>query len=177
MNEPNSSPNQLDVSEYQPYYEPYIGLVTETDILEALKTQLDELTGVLSTLSADLANQIHPPYTWSIKQVIGHCIDNERVFGYRASRFASGDQTELPGYEQDEYVANMDYESCNLEQLLDEFVSLRHSNRLFLERMSNSCWDKTGTCDGKKISVRAIAFLLVGHLRHHLNIIRKRLSR
>ena len=176
MDESEASRNQLNKSEYQPYYEPYIGLVNETDILDALHSQPEELNGVLMGLSNEQACKLHAPYTWSIKQVLGHCIDNERVFGYRVSRFASGDETELPGYEQNEYVANMDYENCSLSKLQDEFIALRNSNQLFLSRLADGCWDRSGTCDGKRITVRAIAFLLVGHLRHHLNIVQKRLT-
>ncbi|MEM7455125.1 MAG: DinB family protein [Planctomycetota bacterium] len=163
--------------EHDSYYAPYLQLVTETDLMEQLETQPGRLWSLLGDVTADEADLLHAPYTWSIKEVIGHCIDNERVFGYRALRFASGDSTDLPGYDQDSYVANSHYEPLKLDDLLTEFEYVRRANIAMLKRISPESWNHRGTNDGKEITVRAIAWLLAGHLRHHLNIIRKRIGK
>ncbi len=161
--------------EYAEYYEPYMQLVGESDLLVALDDQIAEFNGTLD-ISESEAEVSHEPYTWTIKQVVGHLIDNERVFAYRAMRFAVADPIELPGYEQDDYVANSDYQTVTLQQLKDEFVQLRKSNLLMLRRIRPAAWNNRGTSDGREMTVRAIACLLVGHVRHHLQIVGDRLA-
>jgi len=163
-------------TEYLPYYEPYLSLVGETDMLEGMETQARELREILDSIPEPEAQQIHSPYTWTIKQVIGHVIDNERVFAYRAMRFAVGDSTDLPGYEQDDYIANGDFENVTLAELVDELSALRVANLAMFRRFKPSAWSNSGTADGKEITVRAIACLQIGHMRHHLNIIKKRVA-
>ena len=163
------------VDEYEAYYQPYMDLVTESDLLIALESQIAEVTETLN-LDESAASTIHDPYSWTIKQVVGHMIDNERVFAYRAMRFAVADSTDLPGYDQDDYVAESDYESVSLEALTQELVRLRKSNLMMLRRIQPESWSFRGRCDGREITVRAIACLLVGHVRHHLQIIERRLG-
>ena len=170
------SPSELSPSEHDPFYGQYIGLVHESSIFNALEDQIDELISTVAGCDAETANAVHPPYAWTIKEVIGHCIDNERVFGYRVSRIAAADPTPMLGYDQQQLVENRDYAPVPLMDLVEELVHLRRCNIAFLKRIRPACWDLVGTCDGKQISVRAIAFLFVGHLRHHLNIVAQRLS-
>lgn len=165
-----------DPSEHAAYYLPYLELVTEENIIEALEEQLVELRSLFDSVSNEDVSKLHAPYTWTIKSAFGHCIDNERVFGYRACRFAAGDTTDLPGYDQDAYVANTDYSSCTLDDLINEFENLRRGNLAMYKRMNAEAWAKQGSGDGKPISVRTIAWLLVGHLRHHTNIFQQRLG-
>ena len=164
-------------SEYDPYYEPYLSLVTEPDVLGALDDQLAEVDRVLGGVPEAEADAVHEPYTWTVKQVVGHCIDNERVFGYRAARYAAGDATPLPGYDQDAYVAGSDYAAPTLADLVAELGDLRRGNARMLRRLPAAAWHRRGPADGRDMSVRAVAHLLVGHLRHHLNILAKRLGR
>ena len=160
--------------EYPKYYEPYMKLVSETDLLLGLRDQIAEISDVLDVEESQ-AEVLHPPYTWTIKQVVGHMIDNERIFAYRATRISVGDPTDLPGYEQDDYVARSDYQSVTLKELVEELLLLRRSNLMMLERVKSEAWDLRGTCDGNELTVRAIACLLIGHVRHHLQIIGRRL--
>ena len=161
--------------EYDAYYQTYLDLVTEDDLLLAMEQQVPEFEMALA-IDDDQAAVVHSPYGWTIKQVVGHMIDNERVFGYRAMRFAAGDSTDLPGYEQDDYVAAYDYQSPNLGELVAELKNVRLANLSLFRRIDPQHWDRAGTADGRSISVRAIACLQVAHLRHHLNIIKSRLS-
>ena len=169
-------PSVLSKSEYDPFYGQYLSLVHESEILSALEGQIDELNSAVADCDAEAANTVHPPYRWTIKQVIGHCIDNERVFGYRVSRIAAGDKTPLSGYDQELLVRNQAYADVTLRDLVEELMHLRRCHHAFFKRLTPEAWDRSGTCDGKQISVRAIAFLLVGHLRHHLAIITRRLA-
>lgn len=98
-----------DPAEYLEYFETYISLVGAGDIAEILESQISYVRRVLDPLSPEQVECVHPPYTWTIKQVVGHCLDTERVFGYRACRFAAADSTALPGFDQDAFVANTDY--------------------------------------------------------------------
>ena len=111
-----------------------------------------------------------------MQQVLGHCIDNERVFGHRAARFAANDETPQPGYDQDAAVAAFDYTGVSLPDLLAEFTALRRSHDLFFARLSPRQWSATGLADGRPMSVRAVAYLQVGHLRHHVAILRERIE-
>ncbi|HMP79697.1 MAG TPA: DinB family protein, partial [Pirellulaceae bacterium] len=129
------------------------------------------------TITDDTANSVHPPFTWSIKQVVGHLIDCERVFGYRAARFAAGDDTPLPSFDENLMVAEMDYQQVPLPELIDEWRDLRRANLRFYQRLSPQHWERRGDSAGNALSVRAIGFILVGHTIHHLKIIRQRLGK
>ena len=163
-------------SEHHPYFSTYIDLVPEVEIVPVLQAQTSELECALGNISFATATMLHEPYTWSLRQVVGHCIDTERIFGYRISRFAVGDTTELPGFDQNEFVSQTDYTRVNMTSLLEEFSGLRISNLKMLERFSEEIWDRNGTADGHLLSVRAGAYILAGHIRHHLGIMKKRLS-
>ena len=169
-------PNDLEPTEFQPYFRSYIELAGDTDALESLEQQIEEFNDLLQSIDNDTALTVHPPYQWNIKQVVGHIIDVEKVFGGRAHRIACGENQALPGFDQDLFVANSDYDHVSLNDLAAEFESTRKSNFLMFARWTDEMWARSGNCDGKNISVRAIACLLVGHVNHHLIIVRKRLG-
>ena len=163
-------------NEHHPYFSTYIDLVPEESVIPVLRDQFQEVQNMLGGLDSDTVSILHPPYTWTLLQVLGHCIDTERVFAYRICRFAVSDATELPGFDQDDFVANTDFSQVTMAALLDEFKGLRDSNIRMLERYSPEVWNRQGTADGNSLSVRAAAFILAGHIRHHLRIIKKRLG-
>ncbi len=163
-------------AEYAEYYGLYIDRVPNGDILEILENQIDEITGVLGGASEEQAGVLHRTHTWTIKQVVGHLIDVEKVFGYRSHRFACNDLRPILGMEQNDFVNSLDYESPLLSDMVVELKCSRRSNGYFLKRIPEVAWSRTGTADGNVISVRAIAYILVGHVIHHLEIIRKRLN-
>jgi hypothetical protein len=163
-------------SEYSGFNAAYVALATDHDILAALGTQLDEALTLLSGLSEKVANTRHAPYTWSVKQVVGHITDAEREFGHRAFRFARNDPTPLPGFDENPYVANAPFEACPLSDLLSEFEWVRRANQAMLRRLPPEAWTRTGVANGSPVTVRALAYILVGHARHHLTILRKRLT-
>lgn len=138
--------------------------------LDSQQTWLRELSGHLSTEQVD---KIHPPYAWTVRQVIEHCADAERVFGYRMMRFAAGDGADLQDWDEN-FSANSRFGLGNFGHLVRELEVLRESNVLLLKRLVPRAWDRIGTVDGAGISVRALAWLAAGHLQHHFAIIEQR---
>jgi len=166
-----------DATEFAPYYGRYISLVPDGDVLVTLEKQLEDMASLSRNTPESEGNKRHPPYTWSVKEVIGHLIDAERVFGYRALWFARNDSTALPGFEQNDFVRNADFDSIPLRELVDELESVRRSHLLFFRHLNDEAWLRRGTASDNVISVRAVAFILAGHTIHHLGILKKRLGK
>ncbi len=162
--------------EYFAYYDTYVSKVPDGDIIQQLKAQLQELEAVLGSLPDEVGDRVHAPYTWSIKQVVGHLIDAERIFADRLHKFAMGDQQEQPGMDQDVYIASADYTQVRLRALLDELLYSRQANVLLIERLTNEAWDRRGIASGHPVTVRALAWMLAGHIIHHLRIVKQRLG-
>jgi len=163
-------------SEYPDYYEPYISLVPEDNVLQALEAQLGEAMSVLKGVPESEGNVRHAPYTWSIKEVIGHLADSEQIFGARALRFARADTTPLPGFDEKPYVAAGEFDRASLRDLVNRFEALRRSHLYMFRTLSDEAWLRKGEVDGKQVSVRALAYGMVGHARHHTAILRQRLA-
>lgn len=162
------------LSDHAPYHINYVGLVPEEDILPVMKTQSAQLLSLLQAIREDRATERHAPYTWSTKEVVGHIIDTERVFGYRALRFARGDRTPLPGFDENAYADAADFDRIALSDLADEFASLRRSHIHFFSGLTADAWSRRGIANDAEISVLAMAYILVGHVRHHQTILSKR---
>jgi hypothetical protein len=158
-------------------FAPYLRLVPSGNILVHMERQLEETVALLRDLSEAEAETRHAPYTWSIKEVVGHLIDAERIFGYRALRFARRDRTELPGFEENDYVRNARFDARSLGSLVEEFELVRRSHLLFFRGLDEEAWDQSGVANGYPIKVRTLAAVIVGHTSHHGAILRKRLSR
>jgi DinB superfamily len=161
-------------TEYAAYYETYVSLVEETDIVSALQNQADELREIFSQMSDEKGLYRYADGKWSIKELLGHLIDGERVFAYRALRFARADKTELAGFDQDPYIENANFDAVKLSDLLDEMLFLRKANTLFFNNLNEEAWNRTGVASENEISVRAISYILVGHIRHHVKILKER---
>ena len=163
-------------SEYADYYGGYIGQVPGYQCAALLESQVTELKKFFESVSEADATIVHPPYRWTIKQVVGHMIDAERIFADRLHRFSSGDPQSQPGMDQDLYVTNHDYESPTLAVLVEEFLYCRRANLLLIQRLRPKAFDLRGTASGHSFTVRALAWILVGHVIHHMKIVRKRLE-
>ena len=170
-------PSRPDPTEYASFYETYIKLVPEPDILPKLEKQIEETLRFLRGVSDVEAETRHAPYTWSVKQVVGHLIDCERIFGVRALRFARHDPTPLPGFDENPYVEHARFDARTLDSLAREFEYLRRSHLLFFRGLDADDWLRSGVANGHPVTVRALAYVLAGHERHHLNILHKRLGR
>lgn len=165
---------QPDVSEYPAYFGTYIEKVPDGDIMAQMTAQMDEIQAYFGGLSDMQADYRYAPGKWSLKEVLGHMVDCERVFAYRALRFARGDDTDLPGFEQDDYVAAADFQNRSVDSLLDEFLPQRQSNIALFHSLDEKALARSGTADGKAITVRSIPFILVGHIIHHMQVIQER---
>ena len=161
-------------SEYAPYYGKYVSLIPEGDILETLAQQLDSSLVLLRGIDEEKAVYRYAPGTWSIKELVGHIIDAERIFAYRALRFARGDETELSGFEQDGYVLNGSFDAYRMAELAREFELVRGANLLMLKHLDEAAWQRRGVASGSEVTVRALAFIMAGHEKHHMEILRTR---
>jgi hypothetical protein len=161
-------------TEYAPFYAGYVGRVPEPDILPALERQIDEFRALGGSVPPDRETFRYAPDKWSVREVIGHLTDAERVFGYRAFCFTRGETAALPSFEENVYVARSGYDRVPLAELLHELVGVRRANLAFLRRLQPEQWTLTGTASNKTISVRALACVMVGHPRHHIAILRDR---
>jgi hypothetical protein len=158
------------------FHRDYVAGVPDGNILKTLETQIEKIQSRIRSIPSKQAETIHPPYGWTVRQVIEHCVNAERVFGYRAMRFAAGDTTDLPGWDEDHYAECGFGMHCSVDDLCVEFVALRRANIALLGRLTESAWDATGTAEGRKMSVRTLAWLMAGHWLHHDRILTKRLG-
>ncbi len=160
--------------EFDSYYQRYVSLVNDGNIISTLKNQIAETTDLLNKIDAEKADFRYAPEKWSVKELVGHVIDTERIFAYRALRIARGDQTPIEGYEQDDYIKNAEFAKCSLVDLAEELSLIRRANVLMFQNLSQTAWHRRGTANGKEISVRALAYILAGHEIYHVNILKER---
>jgi len=166
--------NRPEKNEYAAFYETYVSLVEETDIIYALHKQSSELQNLLIGVSEEKENFRYAEGKWSVRELLGHLIDGERVFSYRALRISRDDKTPLASFEENSYIANSNFSRVKLADLIEEFSLLRASNVLFFKNLSDEAWFRSGTASEATVSVRALAYIMVGHVRHHANILRER---
>ena len=150
-----------------PYYFTYIDLVPDGDILHTLQTQHADIHTLLKTTTDATASVSPAPNAWSIKQVIAHLSDTERLFSFRALWFARGEQAELPGMEPDPWVAIQDANARPLSDLLAEFDHVRAASIALFTNLDPAAWQRRGYASGNPMSVRALAWMIAGHERHH----------
>jgi hypothetical protein len=161
-------------SEYAPYYERYTSLVPQGDIVTILTKQLEETIPLLRGINEAKAGYRYAPDKWSIKQLLGHINDGERVFSYRALRFARNDSQPLTGFEQDDYVQAGDFDERAFADLVNEFEHVRRATIDLLRPLSDEAWLRRGVANDAEISVRALAFIMAGHVAHHVQILKER---
>jgi len=163
-------------NEYTPFYAAYISKVPDGDLLNFMELQPDEFNGLINELTDERAIEPLALGKWSVKQVLGHVCDAERIMGYRALRFARADKTEIEGFEQDDYVVAANSNARSTSELLAELKSVRGATLSLLESLTTAESERSGTANGKSISVRALAYVIAGHAQHHLELLRKQLA-
>jgi len=155
--------------EYADFYVGYIQYASaREDVLATLSMQIEEIRTALGNLTDKQALFRDAPKEWSIKEVMGHLNDVERVFSYRILCISRNDPAPLPGMEQDNYVREAGYDNYSLGDLINEFEHLRHANIIAIKNMPDSFADRSGTASGFPVSVRALIYMLVGHVDHHM---------
>jgi DinB superfamily len=163
-----------DASEHAEYYGRYIGLVPEDNLTAAMAAQTETTLTFLRALPDAIGDRRYAPGKWSIKEVVGHMTDAERVFGLRALFFARLDQSALPGFEQDDWVRAATFDAQPLAELIAEFEHVRRGNLYFFKHLAAEAWLRRGTASGYPFTVRALGYAMVGHERYHLEVLRAR---
>lgn len=161
-------------NEYNEFYLGYVNSIQEEDVLVCLKKQLKAIPDLLWQIPEAKQNYAYADGKWTVKQVVQHINDVERVFTFRALSFARGDKQDMPGMDQDVYMANIDASKRDFSKMIDEFVSLRVATICLFEDLTHEQLTVFGTASGFPVSVRALAALTAGHAQHHTNILKER---
>ncbi len=160
--------------EIPPHFVGYVSKVTESDPVAVLASQIDVTTGLLRGLSEADALKRYAPGKWSVKEVVGHLADTERIMAYRALRIARGDETPLPGFDEKAYVPPAKFDARPLAELVADFRTVRTATLGLFKSFDGDAWRRRGTASGKPISVRALGYVIPGHERHHVEVLKTR---
>ncbi|MBO3696930.1 DinB family protein [Roseivirga sp. E12] len=161
-------------SEYNPFYEPYVSKLPEEDVYRVLEGQLTSIADFFGSIAEDKVDHRYAPGKWSIKEVLNHLNDAERVFSYRALSIVRGDTVELPGMDQDVYQENSRMNARTMSSLVDEFRAIRTATLALLQSVTEEDTLKEGIASGSKVTVRALAALIAGHYAHHVMIVKEK---
>lgn len=165
---------ELNTSEYPPFYRNYIDALGAVNLIEILTESLEEFMHLLQDLNEDQVLYRYDDGKWTIKELVQHIIDAERVLSYRAMRFARNDSTDLPGFDEDWYVENSNANNRNYHELLEEFTFVREATILLYSSFTKEMLASLGLISGSDMSVRALGFIIAGHQMHHLKIIKEK---
>jgi len=164
----------LSPNEYNPYYKPYIHMASNKSIIKGLEQNLISIGSLYSKIPVGKLDWAYAKGKWTIKDILLHCIDVERIFAYRALRIARKDETPLAGFDQDDYVLSANSTKRPIESLLEEFKAVRDATITLFKSFDNDSLMQIGQASGSPISVRAIGYIITGHENHHVNIINER---
>lgn len=165
--------NRPTPEEYPEYYNQYLHLVKDGDIIEILEEQSIYVQKFISTLTEEEGNSTYAFGKWTIKEIFGHLLDTERIWTYRALRISRQDKQPMPGYDQDDYVKNSRYYKKSLKEIADEMLLLRAANLKFFKSLEEEDLLKNGMANESEFSVRAILYILAGHELYHINFIKE----
>ena len=168
-----NSPSRPGKDECADIYQPYIAAV-EGELLPALQDDAEAWRAMLSAVPSDRERHRYAEGKWSIREVVGHVIDAERMFGVRAMAFARGDRSHFPSFDEDAYAAASAADRRPLSDLTDELSALRASTLLLLKSFGEETWDRRGRASGFEFTVRSVAWIIAGHSRHHRRVVAER---
>jgi uncharacterized damage-inducible protein DinB len=163
-----------DASEHLPYYSKYIDVVPDGDLLQTLRAQLDETLALVRGLDESQGGHAYAPGKWSIRGVLNHLLDAERIFAYRALRIARGDATPLESFDENAYADIANADARTLADLAEEMEHVRRSTLSLFASLDDEALARRGTASGGPVSVRALAWIIAGHERHHLKLLHER---
>lgn len=168
-------PGSPEPREYNPYFEGYVSPSRQiADPIARLAEQSEEVLSLLKGLEPAKRLHRYAPDKWSIQELLGHITDTERIFAYRLLRVARGDETPLPGFDENAYVVSAEAEKCEWGALVEEFACVRSSSLLLLSNLPEAAWTRVGTTSNHPTSVRALAYIMIGHVEHHIGVLRER---
>jgi hypothetical protein len=162
------------IGDYNPYYDRYISLIGEGDILEVLEDQAKTTEKFLNTFTEEQGNYTYADGKWSVKEVLGHVIDTERIMAYRALAFARNEVQSLPGFEQDDYVAESNFNIRSLVDIINEFRTVRESNIILFKSFDEEIFNRRGTASESEVTVLALIYIIAGHEKHHIKFLREK---
>lgn len=160
-------PGRPATSEYRPFYETYISLVPDGDIVALLEQQIAEMVDTLTPFTAEQAKWRPAPGEWNAKEIVGHMADAERIFAFRAFWFARNDASPLPGMDQDDFMAGANFAERSFDDLIAELIAVRRASMTLLTSLNAAAWARSGVADGSPVTVRALAYTIAGHAMHH----------
>jgi uncharacterized damage-inducible protein DinB len=166
--------NQLPVNEFPDFYKSYIQVLEDVELIEELEICLHEFIKFVQNIPMDKFDFQYAEGKWTIKEIIQHLIDSERVFSYRALRISRNDKTPLPGFDENDYVANSNGKERSLQSLLTEMAVVRQATLSLFNSFSQEQLTKIGIASNKEVSVRAIGFIIIGHQKHHQKVFSER---
>jgi DinB family protein len=161
-------------TDYAAPYASYVSLVPEDDVLEAIERQSSETQKLLASLDDARAAFRYAEGKWSIKEVVGHLSDAERIMSYRALAIARGETQSLPGFDENDYMRYARFDDWRLGDLAEQYALGRRANIVFVRNLPADAWDRRGVANDTPITVRALAYIIVGHERHHLKVLKER---
>ncbi len=157
-----------------PYFAEYLRFGEDENLFDVLKNQYDELIEIFEKAENGFADKAYAAGKWSLKGLLGHMVDSERIFSYRVLAISRGEKTALPGFDENEYQAASEYEMQAKEDIVAQYKATREATTLLLHSLSTKQWNQMGQANGKSISARALAWMIAGHEKHHLRIIKER---
>ena len=160
--------------EFAPYYGRYVGQVPSGDVIDTLRSQFRETSALLRGIDPSRTTSGYAPGKWSIRDIVLHMADTERVMGYRALRIARGDTTPLASFDENVFAPMAGANARPMDSLVDELAAVRQATIAMLEGFPADAWGRWGTASEKSVTVRALAWIIAGHERHHMSIIRER---
>ena len=163
-----------DASEYAPYFQRYLDLVPEENIIAALEKQMGDTGATLRSVDEERAAYRYAPGKWTIKQVVGHMGDTERILAFRALSISRGETNSLPGFDEDSYVRGADFDSWPYADLVDSLGIVRRANIMMFRHLAPEAWERRGVANQNPTSVRGLAYTILGHERHHLRVLREK---
>jgi uncharacterized damage-inducible protein DinB len=169
-----NSPARPPATEYAQSYASYVALVPEDEILGTIEHQSSVTQKLLASLDESKAAYRYAEAKWSVKQVLGHVIDSERIFAYRALAIARGETQPLPGYDENDYVRHADFDSWRLGDLSEHYALVRRATIVLFRNFPEEAWERRGTASDYSVTTRALAWIIVGHERHHVKVLRER---
>ena len=165
---------ELQITEPRPFYKKYIDVLGDVELIDMLQRQLNNFPQFIESVPDGKMDYAYAEDKWTITQALLHVIDTERIFQYRALRFCRGDETPLPGFDQDIYIKGLNPKRYSKESIIEEYRTVRKSTIALFVNLDRTILERTGMASGIKWSVAALGFVICGHQKHHRNIIRER---
>ena len=162
------------LSDFPAFYQGYVKHIDNDNILQTLKEQQEKTLAFFNDLTEEKANYAYAEGKWTVKEVLGHLIDTERVLVFRALSFARGEAQPLPGFDENTYVPAGKFGDRTLQSLIDEYTAVRQASVTFFEYLCDEDWSKTGTANNGNFTVNSLAYIIAGHNEHHLKILAER---